>query len=166
MRKTKKRYRSSIKGPILQEIYRGDSQGDNQISWPQPPARPPLCSAGQIFTLQPAHLLGQVPRWENMKQHVLCLSWGPPHQSRSHTETSMGCPPSSHGIHLATTHQTQDLSSRSHVIHRVCRQDGGICQPDWVKRVKNHPLNFSASFLPTSGPISCARLFAATLSRL
>lgn len=106
------------------------------------PVRPPLCSAEHIFKEQPTHLLGQLPCCENMRQEV-CLSRGPPHQSRSHTETSAGCFPSTLS-HLAMIPPTQV----PHVIHSVCRQEKCvICQPSWVKRVKNHPLNFWAHFL-------------------
>lgn len=55
------------------------------------------------------------------------------------------------------------------VIHCVCKQEKSvICKPSWVtkKRVKNHPLNFTPSFLLTYRPIPCARLGAATLSGL
>ncbi|CAB1456945.1 unnamed protein product [Pleuronectes platessa] len=37
-------------------------QGGDQISWPRPPAQPPFYSG-----LHAAHLLEQMPRWENMK---------------------------------------------------------------------------------------------------
>lgn len=168
MRKTKEKKRrssrSSIKGPILQEIYGVDFQGGNQISWPQPPVHPPLCSAEHIFKKQPTHLLGQLPCWENMRQEVR-LSRGPPHQSRSHTETSVGCFPSTRS-HLAMIPPTRGLSSSSRYSQYVQAGKCVICRPSWVKRIKNHPLNFSTSFLPTSGPISCVRRCAATLSGL
>ncbi len=128
MRKTKRKKRrscgrSSIKGPILQEIYGGDFQGGNQISWPQPPVRPPLCSAEHHFKEQPTHLLGQLPCWENMRQGVH-PSRGPPHQSRSDTETSLGCFPSTMS-HLAMIAPILDLSSSSR--YSQCVQAGKVC---------------------------------------
>lgn len=66
-----------------------------------------------FFKVQLAHLLGQLPCWENKKQHVY-VSWGPPYQMRSHTETTMSCLPSSLG-HLAMIHPTVTLSHIPHV---------------------------------------------------
>lgn len=48
----------SITLPILQETNGGDFHGDEQISWPQPPARRPLYSTGHFSEDQPTHLLG------------------------------------------------------------------------------------------------------------